>query len=90
MTRKFKLTERHKLSKSADIIPLNSMRKDFCVKCGSEDLVIHEKEIEFNFPNPGRFAVNQECKECLSCGEIYFNSKQMNELSLKIKDAIKK
>jgi len=66
------------------------MKKDFCVSCGSEDLVIHEKKLSFPFPNPGTLDVVQECKECLSCGEIYFNSKQMNELSVKFKESIKK
>ncbi len=65
------------------------MKNDVCIKCGSDDLVVREKELEFNLPNPGRIAVNQECKECQSCGEIYFNSKEMDELSVKIKNAQK-
>lgn len=65
------------------------MKNDICIKCGSEDLVIKEKKLEFNLPNPGGITVNQECKECQSCGEIYLNSKEIDDLSVKIKNTQK-
>jgi YgiT-type zinc finger domain-containing protein len=66
------------------------MKNDFCVKCGSEDLKTHEKELKFDLHNPGIVTIKQECKECQSCGETYFNSKQIHELSIKLKAAIQK
>ena len=66
-----------------------NMKNDICIKCGSKDIAIKEKEFEFSLPNPGKISVSQECKECQSCGEVYFNSKEIDELSVKIKNATK-
>ena len=65
------------------------MVKDFCAICGSKDLKMKVRELEFKFPNPGTIVVSQECEECQSCGEKYFDSKQISELSTKIAKAKK-
>lgn len=62
------------------------MKNDFCVRCGSHDIKVVEKHLEFTFPNPGTIEVNQECNECQECGETYFSSKQITELSHKIEE----
>jgi hypothetical protein len=41
--------------------------------------------MEFEMPNPGKLAVEQECDECHECGETYMNRKQIRELSGKLK-----
>lgn len=61
-----------------------NMKNDFCVRCGSHEINIVKKHLEFTFPNPGTVEVDQECNECQECGETYFGSKQMIELSNKI------
>lgn len=60
------------------------MKDDFCVRCGSHDIKTVEKRLEFTFPNPGTLKIEQKCNECQECGETYFNSEQMTELSDKI------
>ncbi len=62
------------------------MKKDFCVKCGSDNLIDVKKEIEIPLSNPGSINVLQELNECQECGEIYFNKKQIEELSIKINE----
>ena len=61
------------------------MKKDYCVRCGSEDIRTVKKRMEFEMPNPGKLAVEQECDECHECGETYMNRKQIRELSGKLK-----
>jgi uncharacterized protein with PIN domain len=60
------------------------MKDDFCVRCGSNHIEVVEKELEFNFPNPGIVTVFQKCNECQECGEMYFDKKQIAELSHKL------
>lgn len=62
------------------------MKKDFCVKCGSENLIDVEKEIEIPVSNPKSIVIVQKLNECQDCGEIYFNKEQMEELSKKINE----
>jgi len=60
------------------------VKKDFCVRCGSENLKDVNREIKLPRPNPGTMTVIQECNECQECGEIYFKKRQIEELSRKI------
>ena len=62
------------------------MKNDFCVRCGSHNIKTIEKHLEFTFPNPGTIELDQKCDECQECGETYFSSQQMTELSQKIKE----
>lgn len=62
------------------------MEKDFCVRCGSHSIKTVEKHLQFTFPNPETIEVEQVCNECQECGETYFDSKQMTELSHKIEE----
>lgn len=60
-----------------------------CVKCGSSNVILKKKEMEFKLPNPGSVEVVQECNECQECGETYFDSEQMHELSKSLDNARK-
>jgi len=66
------------------------MEKDFCVKCGSENLKDKVKDIELDLRNPGKITIPQKCNECQECGEIYFKKKQLREFSRKLNEAAKK
>lgn len=61
------------------------MKKDYCVRCGSEDIRTVRKIMEFEMPNPGKIAVEQECEECQDCSETYMKKEQVRELSGKLK-----
>jgi hypothetical protein len=41
--------------------------------------------MEFEMPNPGKIAVEQECEECQDCSETYMKKEQVRELSGKLK-----
>ena len=60
------------------------MNNEFCVKCGSKNLKMKEKEFTFTFPNPGTVVVKQKCEECQDCGEAYLYERQAIELAKKI------
>mgnify|MGYP001571633875 CR=1 FL=1 len=60
------------------------MKDDFCVRCGSNNIKLVDKKLQFNFPNPGTIVVVQKCNECQECGETYFDKNQITELSSKI------
>jgi YgiT-type zinc finger domain-containing protein len=60
-----------------------NMEKDFCVKCGSENMKTEEKEVVFELKNPGLVEVKQDGKVCQECGEAYFDEKQSDELGEK-------
>lgn len=62
----------------------NTIEIDFCVKCGSENLKKVDKEVEFKI-NPKIVKIRQRCTECQECGEEYFNEKEMDEMSDKLK-----
>ena len=59
--------------------------KDFCVKCGSENIKLQEKDIELELPNPGTVHVNQVCSVCQDCGDSYMDRDQISEFSKKVK-----
>jgi len=61
------------------------VKKDYCVRCGSEDIRTVKKLMEFEIPNPGKVSVGQECREYQECSETYMNRKQIHELSEKLK-----
>lgn len=61
------------------------MKKDYCVRCGSEDIRTVRKAMEFEMPNPGRVKVEQECEERNDCSETYMKKEQVRELSGKLK-----
>lgn len=60
------------------------MKDDFCVRCGSENIKIVAKRMDFDLNNPGKISVIQECSVCQECDETYFDEKQIDELSEKI------
>lgn len=60
--------------------------KDFCVKCGSENIRLQEKEMEVKFPNPGTIHVKQACSVCQDCGDSYMDRSQISELSKKVSE----
>ncbi len=58
--------------------------KDFCVKCGSENIKLQEKEMEIKLSNPGTIHVEQACSVCQDCGDSYMDRKQISEFSKKV------
>lgn len=61
------------------------VEKDYCVRCGSENLKTVKKTLEFKLPNPKTVRIEQECEECQECNDTYLTKKQIKELSEKIK-----
>lgn len=67
------------------------MKMNRCIECGSRDLKTVRKSLEFARKNPGKIKVkNQECIECVNCGEMYFDERQSDELARKIDKRIKR
>ena len=64
---------------------MKKVKKDYCVRCGSDDIRTVKKLMEFEMPNPGKLVVEQACEECQDCSETYMNGKQIHELSEKLK-----
>ena len=60
------------------------MRLDSCVRCDSKNIELVEKSFNFDFPNPGKVTVTQQCYECQECNEAYFDEAQDIELSRKV------
>jgi len=63
---------------------VKKMEKDFCVKCGAEDIREQETEIHIPLSNPHKIAVSQVGSVCHECGDAYFSLDQIKELSDKI------
>lgn len=61
------------------------MKRDYCVRCGSENIKTVKKKMEFKLPNPGTLKVEQECRECQECSDTYLTKSQIKDLSKKIK-----
>lgn len=38
------------------------MKKDYCVRCGSDNIKTVKKHLEFKLPNPGTIKVDQKCR----------------------------
>jgi uncharacterized protein with PIN domain len=57
---------------------------DMCTTCGSEDIRVEEKDLEFDLPNPSKIRVRSTCMVCHECGDEYFDRNQISELSKKI------
>jgi hypothetical protein len=64
---------------------VKKVKKDYCVRCGSEDIRTVKKLMEFKIQNPGKVSVEQECEECQDCSETYMKKGQISELSGKLK-----
>lgn len=66
------------------------MEKDYCVKCGSENIKTVKKSLGFKLSNPRAVRIEQECEECQDCSDTYLTKEQIKELSGKINLKIKK